>query len=205
MAEEATQETQAPEEGHEESKQEEQHVPYNRFKEVNEARKALEDQLAELNEKVLAFEDRDKSETERAKDRAARAEQKIQEMENTVQSLQKGSWVRSAAAEANFHDPEDAFTLLQGKLGQFEDERDAKREVTKLAKSKKHLVRDSNEDSRRPISSVFRGQGTPENGQQNQQNPQQQAVNQERQFAEGLANELQRFRDGWTTMGGGIG
>lgn len=168
-----------------------------------EAQKKAERELAELREKILEFEDRDKSELERAKDRAVRAETQLQELSGKVTSLEKGAWVRSAAAEFNFHDPEDAVVNLSSQLGGFEDPREARRAVERLAKSKSHLIREEKKDQRPRIGQVLN------NGQQAEvkpQNPaqaaQMEAAAREVQFAEGLANELGKFRDKWTSFGG---
>lgn len=188
--------------------EDEQKVPYHRFEEVIAARREAEDKLEELQQRVLDFEDRDKSETERAKARAERAEQQLQQLQTTVTGLQKGAWVRSAAAELNFHDPEDAVTYLQGKLAGLEDEREAKRIVKNLASQKKHLVREERQEERPNLQRVFGGSQAEQangGGQRQQLTPAQAAARQEIQFAEGLAGELGKFRERWKEMPSGFG
>lgn len=186
----------------------EQKVPYHRFEEVIAARREAEDKLEELQQRVLDFEDRDKSETERAKARAERAEQQLQSLQMTVTGLQKGAWVRSAAAELKFHDPEDAVTHLSSKLANLEDEREAKRAVQNLAKSKKHLLQEERAEERPNLTRVFGGSQAEQqqgNGQRQPVSPAMAQAYQEQQFAEGLAGELGKFRDRWKEMPSGFG
>src|SRR5690349_10315507 len=111
-----------------------QRIPYERFEEVNRRAKKAEEELLSLRDKLVEFEDRDKSEVERERSARERAESQLTEMMNRVTSLEKGSWVRSAAAELNFHDPEDAVAHLGSQLANLEDQREAKRLVERLAK-----------------------------------------------------------------------
>lgn len=174
-----------------------------------EAQKKAERELSELREKIIQFEDRDKSDLERAQERATRAETQLQQLSQKVTSLEKGAWVRSAAAEFNFHDPEDAVVNLTDQLGGFEDQREARRAVERLAKAKQHLTRQEKKDSRPSIGQVLaNGQGTqPANGAQvAQMSPMQahqvQSAQRELEFAEGLAKALGEFRSNWTSFGG---
>lgn len=168
------------------------------------AQRKAEKELADLRDKLLEFEDRDKTELQRAQERANRAETQLQELGQQVTSLQKGSWVRSAAAEFKFHDPEDAVVNLQSELGSFEDPKEARRAVERLAKSKQHLVRSEEEKPATPrIGQVIRnGQASTEQ-QLAQMHPAQVAALQERDFAQSLAGELQKFQSQWKTFGGG--
>lgn len=183
---------------------EEQRIPYARFEEVNKRAKQAEKELEDLRHKILEFEDRDKSEVDRERSARQRAESQLGELMTKVTSLEKGAWVRSAAAELNFHDPEDAVSHLRENLAGLEDQRDAKRLVRKLADSKKHLVREEKKDDRRSIGQVFAGQQVPQQGQQVQQqrSPQQVAADRELEFAQGLSQQLARFKDGWHQAGG---
>jgi chromosome segregation ATPase len=183
---------------------EDRRVPYSRFEEVNRRAKQAQDELDELRTRLTEFEDRDKSETERERAARERAERQVQELSQTVTGLQKGSWVRSAAAELNFHDPEDAVTYLTDRMASFEDERDAKREVRALAKRKAHLVREENKDQRPNLQRVFGGQQPQQNGQQQPVTPAQAVAMQEAEFAAGLAGELNKFQDKWTSPGRGL-
>lgn len=170
-----------------------QKVPYERFEEVNTRAKKAEEELASIRDKLIALEDRDKSETERERAARERAEAKAEELFKQVTGLQKGSWVRSAALEVGFHDPEDAVTYLSGKLAGIEDEREAKKLVKRLAEDKKHLVREEQKKERATLSRVF-GNDSQQQGQQQQQpNPAQAAAQAEMQFAEGLRDQLKRF------------
>lgn len=170
-----------------------QKVPYERFEEVNTRAKLAEQKLEELQSKLVEFEDRDKSETERERAARERAEAKAAELFEQVTGLQKGSWVRSAALEVGFHDPEDAVTYLSGKLAGIEDEREAKRLVKKLAESKKHLVRNEEKQQRPTLSRVFGNEQQPNGQRQQPQNPAQAAAQAEMQFAEGLRDQLKQF------------
>lgn len=206
MADEAT--TKTPVEGEQNSNPgekttEDQKVPYSRFEEVNKRAKDAEQRLAELNERLLEFEDRDKSEVERERAARTRAETQLTDLMGKVTALEKGAWVRSAAAELNFHDPEDAMSHLRDKLAGLEDERDAKRLVQSLAKTKKHLVREEKQQERPSLSQVFSGQGVNQQTPSGQQKtPQQMAAERELRFAEGLRDQLGQFRDGWHHAGG---
>jgi chromosome segregation ATPase len=183
----------------------EQRIPYSRFEEVNKRAKQAETELADLRQKILEFEDRDKSDLERARDRATRAESALEQLTGKVTAMEKGAWVRSAAAELNFHDPEDAVQHLRDQLGGLEDPRDAKRIVQRLAGSKKHLLREDKKDERPTFGRVFTGPGVPAQQQQNGQQPRtpaQMAAERELEFAQGLSQQLARFRDGWHNAGG---
>ena len=199
------QENEAPEGAGEGQQKDEQRIPYTRFEEVNKRAKQAEKELDDLRNKILEFEDRDKSEVDRERSARQRAESQLGELMNKVTGLEKGAWVRSAAAELNFHDPEDAVSHLRENLASLEDQRDAKRLVRKLADSKKHLVREEKKDERRSIGQVFAGQQVPQQqGQPQQRSPQQIAAERELEFAQGLSQQLARFRDGWHQAGGGL-
>lgn len=171
-----------------------QKVPYDRFEEVNSRAKKAEEELASLRDKLIEFEDRDKSEVERERAARERAESQLGDLLGKVTALEKGAWVRSAAAELNFHDPEDAVTYLFNKLANVEDEREAKRLVKKLADSKKHLVRNEDGKKERPsLDRVFAGDQTQQQGQQTAPNRAQQVAHAEQQFAEGLRKQLSQF------------
>ena len=187
-------------------KTEEQRVPYARFEEVNKRAKQAERETQELREQLLQFQDRDKSEVERERDARVRLEQRLTQLETENVAMQKGSWIRSAAAEANFHDPEDAFSLLRDQLGGFEDERDARKAVQRIASQKKHLVKDDEKPQRSPVSALFQGQGVNQAGQGQQQqrrlSPGEQAKQLELEQAESLAKALGEFsaNSNWRTL-----
>ena len=170
-----------------------QQVPYSRFDEVNKRAKHAEEELSDLRNKIIEFEDRDKSEVDRERSARERAESQLGELLGKVTSLEKGSWVRSAASELNFHDPEDAVAHLNGQLGSLEDQREAKRLVEKLAKSREHLVSKPEKKARPSIGRVMQGDEV-QNGQPRQApSPQQRAADAEMQFAEGLREQLAKF------------
>ena len=183
---------------------EEQRIPYARFEEVNTRAKHAEKELEDLRQRIVDFEERDKSEAERAQARANRAEPQLAQLQSTVTAMQKGSWVRSAATELEFHDPEDAVAHLQEKLARLEDERDAKRMVKSLAQSKKHLVRgDEPKDERPRIGRCSAPTDARPAGNGQQPATREQVVAQrEAEFAHSLADELNKFRAGWREMGG---
>jgi hypothetical protein len=187
-----------------------QKVPYERFEEVNQRAKKASQELEDLRTKLIEFEDRDKSEVERERAARERAESQLGELLGKVTALEKGSWVRSAAAELEFHDPEDAVTYLMPKLAGVEDEREAKRLVKKLAESKKHLVRAEEKKERASINRVFAGEQVQpgQNGQANapQTNQAQRVAQAEQEFAAGLRDQWSKFlpenSDNWYNAGG---
>lgn len=195
MADEATQNADSkPGEGEQQETGEDQRIPYARFEEVNKRAKKYEQELNALREQLQAHEDQGKSEVERERAARARAEQQVASLSSKITNLEKGSWVRSAATELNFHDPEDAVQHLRDQLGSMEDQADAKRLVRNLAKGKKHLVREEKKDERPSISRMFAGdQAAQQNGGGQQMSPAQRARQQEADFAQGLANELSKF------------
>jgi hypothetical protein len=77
-------------------------VPYDRFTEVNEKSKRLSAELEELRQWKDEQESKSLSELERERKRAEAAEKRAQEAEQRVTNLERGSWVRAAAAEAGF-------------------------------------------------------------------------------------------------------
>jgi hypothetical protein len=182
---------------------EDQRIPYSRFEEVNNRAKHAEKELEDLRQRIVDFEERDKSEAERAQARAQRAEQQLSSMQDTVTAMQKGAWVRSAATELGFHDPEDAVAHLADKLARLEDERDARRIVKSLAQSKKHLVREEEKKEQRPrIGRVFSADERQAQSDQRPLNRNQAVAQREVEFAHSLAEELGKFREGWREMGG---
>lgn len=185
---------------------EDQRIPYQRFEEVNKRARQAEKELSDLRSKILEFEDRDKSEVDRERSARQRAEAQLAELTGKVTSLEKGSWVRSVAAELNFHDPEDAVQHLRDQLGGMEDQTDARRLVRNLAKTKKHLIREEKKEERPSLGQMFTGQAVQQqqgaNGQQPQRvSAQQLAAEREAQLAKGLADQLGQFKDKWHQMG----
>jgi chromosome segregation ATPase len=89
-----------------------------------ETQRKLENELKEMRDRLVEFEDRDKTELQRHQERAAKAETLVQQLSTKVTALEKGAWVRSAAAEFDFHDPEDAVVNLTDQLAGLEDQRE---------------------------------------------------------------------------------
>jgi seryl-tRNA synthetase len=118
-------------------------VPYDRFTEVNEKSKRLSAELEELRQWKDEQESKSLSELERERKRAEAAEKTAQEAEQRVTNLERGSWVRAAATEAGFLDPSDAIQFID--LTDTETETQARNAVKRLAESKKHLLRPTDE------------------------------------------------------------
>src|SRR3954470_15628912 len=81
-----------------------QRIPYERFEEVNQQKRRAEQERDDLLNKLREFEDAGKSEVERERAARERMEQMNADLTNRITGLEKGSWVRSAALELNFHD-----------------------------------------------------------------------------------------------------
>lgn len=129
----------APTETPAESAPEQRTVPYDRFQQVNQEARQAKQQLEELNTRLQELEDRDKSEVERERTQRERAQTEAQELKARLQNLERGSLVRSAAAEAGFIDPDDAVGFVS--LSEIESEKDAVQAVRNLAKRKQHLIK----------------------------------------------------------------
>lgn len=123
-----------------------QHVPYERFSEVNaqlkEARELAERLQSEARQRERqGLSELDQIKAQLADEQAARAslEQERDSARGEVTNLTRGGWVRAAANAAGFHDVEDAVARID--LGEIKTEAAAKREVEQLADRAKHLVR----------------------------------------------------------------
>ncbi len=121
-------------------------IPKSRLDEEAAKRKAAERELAELRSVVEELRDRDKPDLERlAKDlereqkRREDAEKQMQELTAARERDQKAAWLASAAAKANFHDP-DAATVFAN-LDEIEDAKSAEAAVKRLAKERSYLVK----------------------------------------------------------------
>lgn len=135
-----------------EDKKDDQTVPYERFQQVNskakeasERTKALEKELADLRAAAEAREaeglpelERERKAREKAEREAAEARAEAEKARADYSRAQKERWVVSAAGE--FHDPNDA--VLNVNFDSIESAEDAAREVKRVAKAKKHLVKD---------------------------------------------------------------
>lgn len=113
-------------------------VPYDRFKEVNDALKSEKDARKEMEDRLRELEDKDKSELERERAARERAEAELNETKSGLTRLERSSWVRDAAVEAKFIDSADAIGRVN--LAEIESESDAKKAVKRIAENAKHLI-----------------------------------------------------------------
>lgn len=127
-------------------------VPYDRFQAVNQAKTAAEtaraeaeqraqaaqDKLTELERQGLGDVDRLKAELADAQTARDTAIAERDAATGKVTELERGGWVRQAATDANFHDPEDAIARVD--LSKIESQDVATREVAQLAERAKHLI-----------------------------------------------------------------
>jgi hypothetical protein len=201
MAEEAAKQAESQEshEGEDHGKQQadDQRIPYERFAEVTKTNNAFKAEVEELRGFMESLKDRDKSSEDREREQRMRLESELNEFRGKYEAERKGSWVRSAATEVNFHDPEDAISHLREQLGELEDPREAQNLVKRLAKSKPHLVREEKKEQPRSVPQMFTGQGV--QGQQGQgqrpMTPYEQAQAREMEQAKLIADRLKEFND----------
>jgi DNA repair exonuclease SbcCD ATPase subunit len=116
-------------------------VPYERFQQVNQQAKEAKQQLEDLRGRLEELETRDQSEVERERAKREQYESRSRELEQRLTVMERSSWLRSAAADAGFDDPEDAVAFINPSSVESEDE--AERAVKKLAKRKPKLLRDT--------------------------------------------------------------
>lgn len=134
----------------------EEHVPYDRFSEVNEARQAAEaerdqlrQQLTERERQGLPELDRARAEAQDATRRAEAAEREREQLRAAQAQRERADWVRGAAREfevtrdgqaerVRFHDVEDAVARIN--VNELRSEAGALREVQALAERARHLV-----------------------------------------------------------------
>lgn len=169
-----------------------QTVPYDRFKQVNDEAKAAKEQLKSLEQRLQEIEDKDKSELERERAQRERLQTELQEREARLTRVERGQWVREAAAEAKFIDPTDALGRVD--LSQIESEADAKREVKKIADKAKHLVQAEPEPP--PVPGRVLANGQP--ADPNAPDPRQE---ENEKF---LAELKAKSAEGWTSSSVGI-
>lgn len=124
-----------------EQAQEARTVPYERFQQVNEAAKTARTQLEEMQQRLQELEDRDKSELDRERSKREQLEKQASDAMQRLTVMERSSWLRSAAAEAGFDDPEDAVAFINP--SSIESAEQAEKEVKRLAKRKPKLLRDS--------------------------------------------------------------
>jgi formate-dependent nitrite reductase cytochrome c552 subunit len=103
--------------------------------------------VEELRQKAKdydALQEQQKSELQRAADQAAREKERADKLEETIRSERTRNAVTSAAAKADFHDPEDAFRLLDASDFEVDEDgmvRNLDKLISNLAKDKPHLIK----------------------------------------------------------------
>lgn len=124
----------------------EETVPAKKFSEMARHKKALEDEVASLRAAVDEREnanlpelERERKQRERFEAQAADAEARAEAADQRLARLERGGWVRDAAAEAGFLNPSAAEKFLD--LGDIETATQARNAVKKLADQEKYLVR----------------------------------------------------------------
>lgn len=116
----------------------EQRVPLDRFRSVTSENKELRGQLDELSKWKEEQEQAALSELERERSAREKAEQQATEALDRANTLERSTWIRSAAAAAGFTDPEDAVGLIG--TSSIEDADLAAKQVAALAEKKPHLI-----------------------------------------------------------------
>lgn len=116
----------------------EQRVPLDRFQTVTSENKELREKVAAYEQEKAERERAAMSELERAQAEAAEEKKKREEAESKALQLERGGYLRSAAAAAGFADPEDAIALIG--LDKITDLLEAQKAVKDLAEKKPHLI-----------------------------------------------------------------
>jgi len=116
----------------------EQRVPLDRFQTVTSENKELREKVAAYEQEKAERERAAMSELERAQAEAADEKKKREEAESKALQLERGGYLRSAAAAAGFADPEDAVALIG--LDKITDLLEAQKAVKDLAEKKPHLI-----------------------------------------------------------------
>ena len=117
----------------------EQRVPLDRFQTVTSENKELREKVAAYEQEKAERERAAMSELERAQAEAADEKKKREEAESKALQLERGGYLRSAAAAAGFADPEDAVALIG--LDKITDLLEAQKAVKDLAEKKPHLIK----------------------------------------------------------------
>lgn len=139
-------------------------VPYSRFKEVNDQNRRLKKDQEDLAKRLEELEGRDQSELERERKKRQQYERELSELADRATRVERQSWIRDAARDMKFDDPDDAIHFIS--YGEVEDYEDAMSQVKALAKRKPRLLRQ--EQVAPKVGTVM------ENGQRVQQQGQQQ-------------------------------
>jgi hypothetical protein len=88
------------------------HVPYDRFKEVNDAKKAAEAREADLAARLKAIEDKEKSDLQKAQESAAEHKAQLDQLNATIATERRTNAAMAAAAKAGWADPATAAKLI---------------------------------------------------------------------------------------------
>lgn len=146
----------------------EQRVPLDRFQTVTSENKELREKVAAYEQEKAERERAAMSELERAQAEAADEKKKREEAESKALQLERGGYLRSAAAAAGFADPEDAVALIG--LDKITDLLEAQKAVKDLAEKKPHLIQ-SGTPGPRPIGNPLPtpGSGSGSGGDDDQQ------------------------------------
>ncbi len=117
-------------------------VPVSEVQKERKQRRELEKKLGELEAWKAEQEAASQSELEKAVNRAADLEQQLQDTTRKSEQASKRSLLAAAAAQANFHNPNAAASLIDAETFQgVEDEASALAVVQALAKSDGYLVK----------------------------------------------------------------
>lgn len=134
-------------------------VPYARYQAANEKLAAEKKRAAELEDRLEALEQRDKTDVERltrdlekAQKRAAEHEARATELEQARARDSKSALVANAAAKLKFHDPELAARIVD--LEDIEDSRAAEAAVKQIAKERPYLVQRDDDQTRQRLKRV---------------------------------------------------
>ena len=141
----------------------EQRVPYDRFKQVNDERAALAAQVQELADWKAAQEAKSLSELEAAQKAAQDALTRAEQAEAKAITLERTQLVHRAAAAAGLADPDDAVAFLSSKLSDLDDSDKATAAVTELIERKPHLLASTEPVATKPpaLGSLTGGHSTP--------------------------------------------
>jgi hypothetical protein len=159
-------------------------VPYSRFREVNAENKRLKQQVEQFGGRLEELETRDQTELQRERNKRQQYERELSEMQERATRIERSGWLRDAAREAKFMDPEDA--IAQIGTGEVEDYDDAITAVKQLAKRKPYMVRQ--ETAGPKVGEVMRD-GRRQDGPQAQQDPRRRAQSEE------MGDEQRAFLD----------
>jgi hypothetical protein len=159
--------------------------------EARSKQRKAESEAADLRKRLEALEDKDRTESERATKRAETAEAEAAELRSQTQRLERGGWLRSAATEAGFLDPDDAVAFTD--VAEVEDAREAKAHVKKLAERKPHLLKPKDEGPPKPGLVIKAGET---------QTPAKPTGIDTTAEASMLATELAKFRNNWHSTTG---